>query len=169
MAMVQTVPQIEVTEQADLGTVVKDLQARVQDEPRYRCIGELGRDPRALRPGKPCVAEAAHTVDPHVVGVIELTQRFLGRARIVEGRDVRRRPLLVVGGAAGAGWSGRGHGGPFAAWSRLCQAVAQRRCPAKKAVDYYAALARAVGRDEVEVGHPASEQLVSLSRVGHSP
>lgn len=96
IALLRTVPQIEVTKQAYFGTVVKDLQARVQDEPCHRCIGELGRNRRALRSGKPSVAEASHTLDPQIVGVIELTECFLGSARIVEGRDVRRRAVKVA-------------------------------------------------------------------------
>ena len=40
IALLRTVPQMEVTKQAHFGTVVKDLQARVQDLPCHRCIGE---------------------------------------------------------------------------------------------------------------------------------
>lgn len=75
--------------------MVNDLHARVQDEPRHGRIGELRRRRRALRPGKPRIAEAAHTLDSVVVSVVELTQRLLRGARIVEGRNVCRRTAEV--------------------------------------------------------------------------
>ena len=75
--------------------MVKDLHARVQDEPRHGCIGELRWHRRALRTGKPGLAQAADTVGPHAVSVIELTQRLAGRARIAERRHVRRRAAEV--------------------------------------------------------------------------
>jgi len=43
----------------------------------------------------PCLTEAADTLDPLAVCVIELTQRFLGGARMVEGRNVRRSTAEV--------------------------------------------------------------------------
>src|SRR6266487_175526 len=82
IVLLRTVPQIQVTQQADLGTVMKDLHTRIQHEPRHGCIGELGWHRRALRPGTPGIAQAADTAGPHAVSVIELTQRFAGRARI---------------------------------------------------------------------------------------
>ena len=63
--------------------------------PRHRCIGERGWTFRALWLGKPCVAEAAYTLDPVVVGFVELTQRFLGSAREFEGGDIGRRSTEV--------------------------------------------------------------------------
>jgi hypothetical protein len=91
VVLLRAVPQIEVTKQAYLRTVVDDLQVRIQDELRHGLIGEFGPLLRALPPGKSCCAEAAHTVDPHVVRVIEQSQRFLGGARVTERRDVRWR------------------------------------------------------------------------------
>ncbi len=48
-----------------------------------------------MRPGKPCLIKAADTIDPLVKDVIELTQRFLGSARIGEGPNARRRTAEV--------------------------------------------------------------------------
>jgi hypothetical protein len=69
------VPQVEVTRQAYLRTVVDDLQVDVEDELGHRRICVLGRLGGTLRPGKPCRAEAAHSADPRLMRVIELVQR----------------------------------------------------------------------------------------------
>jgi hypothetical protein len=48
-----------------------------------------------LRSGKPCLTEAADTLDPLAVHLIEVTKRFLGGARVIEGRNVRRLTAKV--------------------------------------------------------------------------
>ena len=49
-----TATQVEITQQADLGTVVDHLQVRVQDEFRHGGVGELRWLHRALRLGETC-------------------------------------------------------------------------------------------------------------------
>jgi hypothetical protein len=67
------VTRIEVTQQADLGTVVDHLDVDVHDHPRNGGVGKLCRCQGPLPTGDARNTEAAHVSDPCLETLVKLT------------------------------------------------------------------------------------------------
>src|SRR5262249_15806997 len=82
MASVNLRP-VQVPQQGDLRPVMQRVAGDVEYERRKRIVRvrALGG---AARPGEAFVAESAHAFDPGVVGAVELRQRLVGGAGILE-------------------------------------------------------------------------------------
>src|SRR5580692_1830289 len=80
---VSPLAQVQITQQGDLGAMMNDLPVDMQHEGGQRVIGE-GTFGWATRPGETVGVQASDARYPPAVCLVQLTERGVGRSRVVE-------------------------------------------------------------------------------------